>query len=99
MPFAVAREAIGFLFRQTPLNSKVEIDFLGGEHLLESPLLQEIIGEFIDKHKIQNAQISDDLGIRGAMKIPHLHFNDKIYTLSSEQWAKLSDGAYCQQQS
>jgi hypothetical protein len=32
-----------------------------------------------------------DLGIRGGMRVPHLHFDNKIYVLNSDQWAKFSE--------
>lgn len=31
-----------------------------------------------------------DLGIRGGIRAPHLHFDDKIYLLDETQWAALS---------
>jgi hypothetical protein len=31
-----------------------------------------------------------DLGIRGGIRVPHLHFDSKIYLLNNEQWAKFS---------
>lgn len=33
-----------------------------------------------------------DLGIRGGIRVPHLHFNDKIYMLNDKQWAQFSGG-------
>lgn len=64
----------------------------------------KFIGEFIKNNRIQPSVIGQvaaemaapakahiDLGIRGGMRVPHLHFNDKIYLLNNEQWAKFSD--------
>ena len=31
-----------------------------------------------------------DLGIKGGIRVSHLHFEDKIYLLNAEQWAKFS---------
>jgi hypothetical protein len=31
-----------------------------------------------------------DLGIRGGIRVPHLHLNDNIYLLDEKQWATLS---------
>lgn len=31
-----------------------------------------------------------DLDIRGGMRVPHLHFNNKIYMLDEKQWAAFS---------
>ena len=31
-----------------------------------------------------------DLGIRGGMKIAHLHYGNRIYLLDERQWAKFS---------
>ena len=33
-----------------------------------------------------------DLGIRGGIRVAHLHFNDKIYLLNEKQWAEFSHG-------
>jgi len=33
-----------------------------------------------------------DLGIRGGMRVAHLHFDDKIYLLDAKQWATFSGG-------
>ncbi len=33
-----------------------------------------------------------DLGIKGGIKVTHLHFNDRIYLLNDEQWTKFSTG-------
>ncbi len=61
------------------------------------------IGEFIRSNKLAPVVIAPvfaeapvaakrviDLGIRGGMRVAHLHFNDKIYVLDAEQWAKFS---------
>jgi hypothetical protein len=62
-----------------------------------------MIGEFIRENGIQQVDVGQmateaktsvktfiDLGIRGGIRTPHLHFNDKIYMLTKEQWTKLS---------
>ncbi len=33
-----------------------------------------------------------DLGIRGGIRVPHLHYENNIYLLNQEQWAKFSHG-------
>jgi len=33
-----------------------------------------------------------DLGIRGGIRDPHLHFENRIYMLNAEQWARFSEG-------
>lgn len=62
------------------------------------------IDEFIKNNRLQPSRIGQvvaemaapvkahiDLGIRGGMKVPHLHCNEKVYILDNEQWAKFSD--------
>ncbi|MGB7622695.1 MAG: hypothetical protein WBN92_10140 [Terriglobia bacterium] len=64
---------------------------------------QKLIGEFIRVNQIKPSTIGPapavgarsakafiDLGIRGGIRVAHLHFNDKIYLLDAEQWAKFS---------
>jgi hypothetical protein len=61
------------------------------------------IGEFVRSNKLAPIAIAPvfaatatstkrviDLGIRGGMKAAHLHFNNRIYLLDAEQWAKFS---------
>jgi hypothetical protein len=61
------------------------------------------IGEFIRGNKLAPVVITPvfaeprasakrviDLGIRGGIRAAHLHFDDKIYLLDAEQWAKFS---------
>jgi hypothetical protein len=64
---------------------------------------QRLVGEFIRVNQIKPVEIGPisqlgarsakafiDLGIRGGIRVAHLHFNDKIYLLDAEQWAKFS---------
>ncbi len=66
---------------------------------------QKAIGEFIRANGLKPVQIGAinasqttarstraliDLGIRGGITPPHLHFRDKIYLLNAEQWAQFS---------
>jgi hypothetical protein len=64
-----------------------------------------LIGEFIKANAIPAATIGlvagrdeaaakalIDLGIKGGIRVAHLHFNDRIYLLNDEQWAKFSAG-------
>ncbi len=37
-----------------------------------------------------------DLGIRGGIRVFHLHFNNRIYLLNEEQWAKFSGNIIAQ---
>lgn len=66
---------------------------------------RQLIGEFIQKNEIQPVTIGAiatraaptasavlDLGIRGGIRVPHLHFSNKIYMLNEAQWAKFSGG-------
>ena len=46
----------------------------------------------ISAGRARSAKALIDLGIRGGIRVHHLHFNDKIYLLDSEQWSKLSKG-------
>jgi hypothetical protein len=64
---------------------------------------RQIIGEFIKVNELKpvvigaiagraapTAQALLDLGIRGGIRVPHLHFNNRIYMLNDAQWAKFS---------
>jgi hypothetical protein len=64
---------------------------------------QRRIGEFIKANAIKPTTIGPvaarealsekaliDLGIRGGIRVAHLHFDDRIYMLNEEQWAKFS---------
>jgi len=64
---------------------------------------RRLIGEFIQANAINPAVIAPiaavaapakktvmDLSIRGGIRAAHLHFNQRIYMLSAEQWAKFS---------
>ncbi len=63
------------------------------------------IGEFIRANKLAPATVAGqkavaataastlfDLGIRGGIRVPHLHFDDNIYLLDDKQWTTLSKG-------
>lgn len=63
------------------------------------------IAQFLKQNEIPAAQIGPvasrdatraplliDLGIRGGIRVPHLHLKDSIYLLNAEQWAKFSQG-------
>jgi hypothetical protein len=63
----------------------------------------KLIGEFIRVNAIKPAAIRPvvagetpsakaliDLGIRGGIRVAHLHFHDQIYMLNDEQWAMFS---------
>jgi hypothetical protein len=61
------------------------------------------IGEFIQVNNLRPATIGNisapgvqaerimDLGIRGGIRVAHLHFENRIYLLDNKQWAKFSD--------
>ena len=64
---------------------------------------QKLIGQFIRTNEMKPSVIGQvgvgmgapakaliDLGIRGGMKVPHLHFNDRIYLMNPAQWAQFS---------
>ncbi len=66
---------------------------------------RQLIGEFIRVNELKPVVIGTiaartapaasallDLGIRGGIRIPHLHFSNKIYMLDDAQWAKFSRG-------
>ena len=61
------------------------------------------IGEFIRGNKLTPVVIGPvfaegaapakrviDIGIRGGIRVAHLHFEDKIFLLDADQWAKFS---------
>jgi len=61
------------------------------------------IGDFIRVNKLAPAKVATvvateaaaaqtlfDLGIRGGIRVPHLHFDDNIYLLDGKQWTALS---------
>ena len=63
----------------------------------------ELIGKFIQANALKPAAIGQvtagvaptaktliDLNIRGGIRGPHLHFDNRIYMLNSAQWAKFS---------
>jgi hypothetical protein len=65
----------------------------------------KLVGEFIKANAIAAATIGPvagrkevaaeyliDLGIKGGIRVAHLHFKDQIYLLNDEQWAKFSAG-------
>jgi hypothetical protein len=66
----------------------------------------KVVGEFIRANAIPAATIGvlgaregpaekalpPNLGIKGGIRVPHLHFNEQIYLLNEEQWAKFSRG-------
>jgi hypothetical protein len=66
---------------------------------------RQLIGEFIRINELKPVTIGAmstraaptasallDLGIRGGIRVPHLHFSSKIYMLNDAQWAKFSGG-------
>jgi hypothetical protein len=66
---------------------------------------RRLIGDFIRSNQIKPVTIAPvssragaparallDLGIRGGIRVPHLHFNNKIYLLDNKQWSQFSKG-------
>jgi|WetSurMetagenome_2_1015567.scaffolds.fasta_scaffold113452_3 hypothetical protein len=64
---------------------------------------QDAIERFIQGNKLEPVEIGPigakvlspakaliDLGIRGGIRVPHLHFKERIYMLNRDQWAKFS---------
>jgi hypothetical protein len=52
--------------------------------------LSTTMNGMLSPENAKTARAIMNLEIRGGLKVPHLHFHDKIYLLNEEQWAKFS---------
>ncbi len=84
-------------------NAMANFDYIGprGGNWAYWVKAAKVIGEFVKANKLAPVTITVagqvaapkrmiDLGIRGGIKVSHVHFNDNIYLLNDEQWAKFS---------
>jgi hypothetical protein len=64
----------------TPVSSAALPGFVGGLQMAQAIAMPESSA----------SQRFVDLGIRGGLRIPHLHLDGKIYKLTDQQWASFS---------
>jgi hypothetical protein len=67
---------------------------LGGVQAVHWVTNQESLKELTNKATLVNlaAAAKVDLGIRGGIRVPHIHYDEKIYLLNEAQWAEFSKG-------